>query len=240
MNKKQLVFLSGLSGSGKGYFFDNMMPREVFYKLRSMTTRPARKGEIPGREYFFVTEDEFYITPRVTTLWVNETLCRKRDEKLSELRRKYGRFVYWIITRFYKPVPKWLYGVPVSEFKTHPNAHLVYDVIEPKYIRQMIDWTNANGNQYSPVILHFQPPAGNFDIAKRRANMQKDVYVRRVNTCNLVNFWRHNLRPDFSLMQSPDEYFIPDDLINYMNTVAKNSKSKSRFRMPSDVEWNQF
>ncbi|MCL2538339.1 MAG: hypothetical protein FWF34_00170 [Alphaproteobacteria bacterium] len=194
MQKPHLVFLSGLSGSGKGWFCEHVMP-DVFYKLKSMTTRPMRDGEKDGREYYFVDEADFYNTPRATTLFVNEHIW------------KCG-------------MPKWLYGVPESEFAQNPGKHLVYDVIEPKYIKQMMDWVKINEMEYECKIFHFQPPKNNYDIANARANMPNDLAVRQMNTCDLSDFWRVGLNPDYSLISSNDEIFYPDRLMAYLYNLC--------------------
>ena len=56
-----LIVVSGFSGSGKGTLMKELLER---YKDRyalsvSATTRRPREGEIHGREYFFLSRDEF-------------------------------------------------------------------------------------------------------------------------------------------------------------------------------------
>lgn len=62
MNKRgKLIILSGPSGVGKGtvreelFKFNNI---NLFYSI-SMTTRLPRNGEVDGREYYFVSTEEF-------------------------------------------------------------------------------------------------------------------------------------------------------------------------------------
>ncbi len=59
-SKGTLVVISGPSGSGKGTVVKelrNMMP-EVSLSI-SATTRSPREGEVDGREYYFITRDDF-------------------------------------------------------------------------------------------------------------------------------------------------------------------------------------
>ena len=56
-----LIIISGPSGVGKGTIREELMKDKnisLFYSV-SMTTRKKRPGEENGREYYFVTRDEF-------------------------------------------------------------------------------------------------------------------------------------------------------------------------------------
>ncbi len=59
--KGLLVVLSGPSGVGKGTVRKELfkMPEQNFVYSVSMTTRSKRPGEIDGKDYFFVTREEF-------------------------------------------------------------------------------------------------------------------------------------------------------------------------------------
>ena len=61
MNKKGiLIVISGFSGAGKGTLMKKLTADFENYALSiSMTTRSPREGEVNGREYFFVTKEEF-------------------------------------------------------------------------------------------------------------------------------------------------------------------------------------
>lgn len=55
-----LIVVSGFAGSGKGTLMKRLTEEYEGYALSvSMTTRAPRPGEIHGREYFFVTREEF-------------------------------------------------------------------------------------------------------------------------------------------------------------------------------------
>lgn len=52
--------MSGPSGAGKGTLIRRMLDRFPFLRTAtSATTRPMRPGEVNGREYHFLTEEEF-------------------------------------------------------------------------------------------------------------------------------------------------------------------------------------
>lgn len=58
--KGVLIVISGFSGSGKGTLMKKLTADYDNYALSiSMTTRQPREGEVNGREYFFVTKEEF-------------------------------------------------------------------------------------------------------------------------------------------------------------------------------------
>ena len=62
-NKGLILVLSGPSGSGKTTLLRELLKRRILGKKISrsisLTTRSKRTGERNGRDYFFVTEDEF-------------------------------------------------------------------------------------------------------------------------------------------------------------------------------------
>ena len=57
--KGKLFVISGPSGTGKGTVCKRIKQDMHMDLSVSMTTREPRKGEVEGRDYFFVTEDEF-------------------------------------------------------------------------------------------------------------------------------------------------------------------------------------
>jgi guanylate kinase len=58
MAKPILVTLTAPSNSGKSYLLNHIRDIERLPCLISTTTRPARKGEVEGVDYFFITEEE--------------------------------------------------------------------------------------------------------------------------------------------------------------------------------------
>ena len=192
--KPTVLFCTGLSGSGKSYFIKNLLPAGVFYNLKSATTRKMRDGEIDGREYYFRDETYFDTERFATRLFVNE--------------------------QFWKPgMPKWLYGVPEFEIKQNWGANFTYDVIQPKYVRQMIDWFNKKdiAHEYDFRVLWFIPPMNNFETARMRQNMPNDIDVRRINTCNKNDFESVHIRVDHIVNCNPDLVAFDDHLSDFLN-----------------------
>lgn len=193
--RRTLLICTGPSGSGKSYFIKNILPDGLFYNLKSATTRPMRDGEVDGREYYFRDESYFDHTPMATHLWVNEQ--------------------FWQTGQ-----PKWLYGVPESEVAKHRGQHLVYDVIQPRYARQLIDWFNANGLgwDYDYRVAYFLPPVNNMEMAHARANMPNDMDVRRTNTCLPADFMNADLGIDYILQ--PTNGNIPVAMRGFISALA--------------------
>lgn len=182
--KPIVFFCTGLSGSGKSYFVRNFMPSGLFHNLTSATTRPMREGELDGREYYFRDEKFFEVAPLVTRIWANEA--------------------YWTPGR-----PKWLYGVPESEIRAHMGKNMVYDVIQPKYARQMIDWFRAQNLPYDFKVAYFIPSQNRKSIIESRTNMPNEQQVRQNNTCDPIDFLRADLNIDFIIKCGSDEVIIP-------------------------------
>jgi guanylate kinase len=55
-----LIVISGPSGVGKDTVIQRLKERpQAFHFVVTATTRPARPGEVHGKDYFFITRDEF-------------------------------------------------------------------------------------------------------------------------------------------------------------------------------------
>lgn len=81
MKKSKILIFVGISGSGKstlGLFAETLgIPQLVSY-----TTRQIRKGEIPNKTYYYVTEDEFNeITGKLeSTEYAGHKYCLTKEE----------------------------------------------------------------------------------------------------------------------------------------------------------------
>ncbi len=74
-----LIVISGASGTGKGTVCKKLLDDlpQVAYSI-SATTRAPRPGEVDGKEYYFLSRDEF-------NAWI-------ADEKFLEFAEVYGNF----------------------------------------------------------------------------------------------------------------------------------------------------
>ncbi|WP_026487198.1 guanylate kinase [Caldanaerobius polysaccharolyticus] len=79
MENGLLIVLSGPSGAGKGTLCRELCEKSDNYRLSvSVTTRKPRKGEVNGKNYFFVDEDQF-----------NKMV---EDDELLEWAKVYGNY----------------------------------------------------------------------------------------------------------------------------------------------------
>ena len=53
------IVLLGASGSGKSTIENELVENHEFNKIISVTTRQIRNGEVNGRDYYFVSNEEF-------------------------------------------------------------------------------------------------------------------------------------------------------------------------------------
>ncbi len=180
--KKLMIFCTGASGTGKSTFIDKYLSGDNFYNLKSATTRPMREDKSDRNKYYFCDEEYFDTKHFATLLFVNEQIWKPGDKK-------------------------WLYGVPEFEIFNNIGYNFTYDVIEPKYVRQMIEWFRKKNltKYYNFKILWFQPYNDVQSIVDLRQNMPDDTLIRKNNTCTQEDFKNVRLCPDFSIKRVPPE-----------------------------------
>ena len=61
MNKIKIIALMGKAGAGKDYLLQELIKgnKNEYNEIISCTTRPPREGEVNGKNYYFLTEEEF-------------------------------------------------------------------------------------------------------------------------------------------------------------------------------------
>ena len=191
--RPKLICCIGESGSGKGYFIQNNLLKYGFYKLISATTREKRIHELNGRDYYFVDEDYFKDANLFTYLDVNKDIRKEGDKA-------------------------WLYGVPSFEVLDNLGKNFVYDVIQPKYAKQLINNFIKNNLDYEFKTIFFIPP-DNKNIINSRANMKDDLQVRTKNTSCLFDCMEADIFPDFFVKSSFDKTIIDPRLIEYLESL---------------------
>lgn len=197
--KNILLFCNGLSGTGKTTFINRYAIPNGFHSLVSATTRKIREGEVDGISYYFRDETYFETEKFATYLWVNKA--------------------------FWKPgEAKWLYGIPEFEILNNIGKNFVYDVIQPCYTRELMDWFINHGfdKQYDfHVALFTTQDIDNFAVVRERASMNNDLAVRHANTCNMEDFRAANVNVDYITMPRNEK---PD--LNLIKLVQNAGKIK--------------
>lgn len=59
MNIPKLLTITGPSGAGKSELLNLLCRDHGFERLISATTRPPRLGEVSGKDYYFISDEEF-------------------------------------------------------------------------------------------------------------------------------------------------------------------------------------
>ena len=96
--KDNLVFM-GPSGVGKDTIIIMLLKKypDIFYKLPSYTTRPKRKGEKEGVDYFYITKEEFEVKRNQNKLIgiqeYNGNFYASDKSKLNELMNKGDKII---------------------------------------------------------------------------------------------------------------------------------------------------
>ena len=97
-NKRPLIIL-GPSGVGKDTIINMLLKKypDIFYKLPSYTTRPKRKGEKEGVDYFYITKEEFEVKRNQNKLIgiqeYNGNFYASDKSKLNELMNKGDKII---------------------------------------------------------------------------------------------------------------------------------------------------
>lgn len=197
--KNILLFCNGLSGTGKTTFINRYAIPNGFHSLVSATTRKIREGEVDGISYYFRDETYFETEKFATYLWVNKAFWKPGDAK-------------------------WLYGIPEFEILNNIGKNFVYDVIQPCYTRELMDWFINHGfdKQYDfHVALFTTQDIDNFAVVRERASMNNDLAVRHANTCNMEDFRAANVNVDYITMPRNEK---PD--LNLIKLVQNAGKIK--------------
>lgn len=62
--KYTIIALIGKAGAGKDFLLQEILKaKPEYHEIISHTTRPPREGEVHGKNYYFVTEEEFAALP---------------------------------------------------------------------------------------------------------------------------------------------------------------------------------
>lgn len=109
MNKTKFVIIAGEGASGKDSVLNILVDKYGYHKMVSYTTRPPRKGEVNGYDYFFLdSNDEF-------------------EQLLS-------KGVLFEKTEYNTTLGKWLYGLGVESVKENETNVVI---LNPHGVEQL-------------------------------------------------------------------------------------------------------
>lgn len=193
-----LFLFIGQAGAGKTTYIKRKLIMEgLVHLIRSSTTRPLRKGEVAGFPY----------TVRRKTFF---------NHHLKRTKKRPGatRFMVHIFANeeTYKTDKKeWHYAVTKKEIDTYAKEgrHLVYDVIQPRYAKQLIDYVTKNYPHYTIKVAWFVPPQQGEDVVARRENMPNDTVTRKKNTCTKQDIENAGITVNYKLCPR-EEQFDPE------------------------------
>lgn len=120
-----LTIISGFSGSGKSSIVRELLKMDENYiRSVSVTTRQKRKGEVDGKDYFFVSEPEFHKMSKYGDFLEETTYCgshygtsfRFVMDKLGE-----GKDVLLILEQEGAGYVKGLFPFATTIYVTPPN-----------------------------------------------------------------------------------------------------------------------
>ena len=101
---RKAFILFGPSGSGKSYTKEWLLKNNKAKALIMTTTRKPRKGEVNGKDYYFVSKENF----------------KKMEQN--------NQFLFVV-----KISESWLYGLTFSEIEKYKNENIVVDFINEEY-----------------------------------------------------------------------------------------------------------
>jgi guanylate kinase len=188
MEKGLLIILSGPSGVGKGTVRHELMKDKalhLFYSI-SMTTRPQRPGEIEGREYYFVSKEEFARNVANGNLLEHATFvgnCYGTPRDKVEQMREKGRNVLLeievngagqVIEKYHNDEPVSIFLVPPS-FKALENRIRGRSTEPERAIEERLEKARkeiALKDHYQYVVLN--------DDVKRAVGEIRDIIKKEI------------------------------------------------------------
>ena len=143
-NKSKLFIISGSTASSKDTTLNELSNRGVIKTLLSTTTRPIRATEEQGREYNFVTEEEFN-----RTYFIEKRIYKVANDD------------------------NWYYGLSYDEvfkcYNNFGNYAVILDVQGMRKLKQYINRTFGDGIEVITIMLQ----ASYYTRLKRYLNRDK-------------------------------------------------------------------
>ena len=178
-NKSKLFIISGSTASSKDTTLNELSSRGVVKTLLSTTTRPIRATEKQGREYNFVTEEEFneiyFIEKRIYKVANSDNwlygLSYKEICKCYENFGNYAvildvqgmRAIKEFVNKEFKNEVEVITIMLKASYYTRINRYLNRDNVTDDMVKEAIRRINADMNEIEPFI-------NEYDIVLRSEN----------------------------------------------------------------------
>ncbi len=207
------VFIGDSSTGKTTYIKDRVIKDDVVHWICCDTTRDLRSGEKLGEPYY-VRDASYFHNDKEDDRFVVHIFANKDTYKLE------GK--------------EWHYAVTKAEIDKHAkqDINMVYDVIQPCYAKDMIDYFKANYPHYNIKVAWFIAPEKGPDVISARANMPNDSATRAKNRCTPLDVVRAKLHVDYMLC--PLEDIGNPALERYLMQVY-NSVIEDRERQKNDM-----
>ena len=170
-NKSKLFIISGSTASSKDTTLNELSNRGIVKTLLSTTTRPIRATEEQGREYNFVTEEEFneiyFIEKRICKVANGDNwlygLSYKEVYKCYENFGNYAvildvqgmRALKEFINKEFKNDIEVITIMLKASYYTRINRYLNRDRVTEDMIKEAIRRLNADMNEIEPFINEY-------------------------------------------------------------------------------------
>lgn len=190
-NKSKLFIISGSTASSKDTTLNELSNRGVIKTLLSTTTRPIRATEKQGREYNFITEEEFnkkeYIEKRVYKVANGDTWYYGLSyDEIFKCYNNVGNYAVIVdvqgmrtikeyINRTFKDSIEVITIMLQASYYTRLSRYLNRDKITDDMVKEAIRRINADMNEIEPFT-------NEYDIVLRSENNDLERNVKIIKS----------------------------------------------------------
>ena len=170
-NKSKLFIISGSTASSKDTTLNELSNREVIKTLLSTTTRPIRATEKQGREYNFITEEEFnkkdFIEKRVYKVANGDTWYYGLSyDEIFKCHNNFGNYAVIVDVQGMRTIKEYVNrtfrgSIEVitimlkASYYTRINRYLNRDKVTDDMVKEAIRRMNADMHEIEPFINEY-------------------------------------------------------------------------------------
>jgi len=115
-SKGRIFTLSGISGSGKSHLLKHVLAtRDDFERLKTVTTRPMREGELNGVDKYFITLAEFEYLHKQKEFEAVKEIYGNMYTFFTKDIQKYSNGTNLISEYYYQDVPRFKIAYPATK-----------------------------------------------------------------------------------------------------------------------------